>query len=360
MKFLLFSAINGVDEPNRATGETLTQQERFRRIVKEAVLADRLGYDAYGVGERHAAGVINSSPPVLLSHIAALTTRIRLITTVTVLSLLDPVRVAEDYATLDHLAGGRLDLMIGKGGDAEQFPIFGLNVTQARESLAERHDLLHRLWTEDKVTWQGRFRPPLREVTVQPRPYQRRIRVWHAGSNRLSTADTAARYGDALFSTAGGPNRAQYREYFQHYRQRWEFYGRDPRDAATGISGGFLYLADTTDEAIKRFEPHFSNYLNTSVGLKNGPSPYRGLREYVASTPNLIGSPADVVDRILGYHADYGNEAINLLVDTLAESEQGEQLERFATEVAPIVKAAVPNRLWEEQSPSSASTASRQ
>ncbi|MEV6923323.1 LLM class flavin-dependent oxidoreductase [Dactylosporangium sp. NPDC051485] len=358
MKFLLFSAINGIDEPNRVTGERPTQQQRFRRIVNEAVLADKLGFDAYGVGERHSASVINSSPPVLLSHIAALTTRIRLITTVTVLSLLDPVRVAEDYATLDHLAGGRLDLMIGKGGDADQFPIFGLTAEQARESLAERYELLRRLWAEDEVTWRGRFRPPLSKVTVQPRPFRRPIRVWHAGSSRLSTADTAARHGDALFSTAGGPNRQQYRAFFEHYRERWQFYGRDPGDAFTGISGGFLYLADTTEQAIKRFEPHYVNYLHTSVGLKNG-SPYRNLREYVDSTPSLIGSPQDVIERILGYHADYGNEVINLLIDALAEPEQIEQLERFAAQVAPIVRSAVPNRLWDDTTPPSVTAASR-
>ncbi|MFC5002700.1 LLM class flavin-dependent oxidoreductase [Dactylosporangium cerinum] len=358
MKFLLFSAINGIDEPNRGTGERLTQQQRFRRIVDEAVLADKLGIDAYGAGERHTGSVINSSPPVLLSHIAALTTRIRLITTVTVLSVLDPVRVAEDYATLDHLSGGRLDLMIGKGGDVEQLPIFDLTVDQVRDSLAERYDLLRRLWTEEQVTWRGRFRTPLDRVTVQPRPYQQPIRVWHAGSSRLSTAETAARYGDALFSTAGGPNRQQYRAYFEHYRERWQFYGHDPRGASTGISGGFLYLADTTERAIKQFEPHYANYLNTSVGRKNG-SPYDGLREYIASTPSLIGSPQDVIDRILGYHADYGNDVINLLVDGLALAEQSEQLERFATEVMPVVKKAAPTGLWEGAPPTDAASTGR-
>lgn len=347
MKFLLYAAINGIDEPNTATGESFTQQERFRKIVREAVLADKLGFDAYGVGERHTPEILNSSPSVLLSHIAALTSRIRLVTTVAVLSILDPVRVAEDYATLDHLAEGRLDMMIGKGSDPRQWPLFGISEETAREQLAERYTLLRRLWNESGVTWEGRFRPPLNNVTTQPRPYQQQIRVWHAGSRHLFTAENAARNGDALFLTASGPDRAPYKAVYDHYRERWAYYGRDPAKAHVGMSGGFMYLANTTEEAIRRFQPYYDGFLNTSVGKQNNTN-YSDLRDYVKRGQILVGSPQDVIDKILSYHGDYKHQLVKLLVDGLAESEQEEQLVRFTEEVAPIVRREAPNPLWEK------------
>ena len=123
MRFCTYTLID--NSPDPISGVQLTPSERFRRVVQQAQWAEELGFDAYGVGERHAQRFISSSPPVVLSYIAALTSRIRLLTTVTVLSLLDPVRVAEDYATLDHLSGGRLDIIIGKGNDPEQNALFG-------------------------------------------------------------------------------------------------------------------------------------------------------------------------------------------------------------------------------------------
>jgi alkanesulfonate monooxygenase SsuD/methylene tetrahydromethanopterin reductase-like flavin-dependent oxidoreductase (luciferase family) len=148
-----------------------------------------------------------------------------------------------------------------------------------------------------------------------------------------------------LFSTASGPDREPYRAYFDHYRSTWASEGRDPAEAYTGISGGFTYLARTTEEAIAGFEPYYANYLATSVGRQNR-SPYRDLRDYVERGPTLVGSPADVAAKILDYHSVYRNDAINLLVDALPLTEQREQLEWFAEEVIPIVRREAPTRLW--------------
>lgn len=124
MKFVLFSLLMNIR--NAVTGETLSEQQKFQNILQQAILAEKLGFDAYGVGERHGPPFLSSSPPILLTAIAARTTRIRLLTTVTVLSVLDPVRVAEDYATLDHLSAGRLEMIIGKGNDPRHYPLFGI------------------------------------------------------------------------------------------------------------------------------------------------------------------------------------------------------------------------------------------
>lgn len=160
MKFALFSLMMNL--PNAVTGEALTTQQKFHNILEQAKLAERLGFDAYGIGERHGAPFLSSSPPVVLTAIAAATTRIRLLTTVTVLSILDPVRVAEDYATLDQLSGGRLEMIIGKGNDPRHYPLFGISEEEQWDSLDERYHLLRRLWSEENVTWQERIALRLR------------------------------------------------------------------------------------------------------------------------------------------------------------------------------------------------------
>ena len=153
MKFCTFTLID--NSPDPITGERLTTAERFAAVVRQAQWAEELGFDGFGVGERHAQRFISSAPPVVLAYIAASTSKIRLLTTVTVLSLLDPVRVAEDYATLDQLSGGRLDVIIGKGNDPDQNALFGYDIDGQWDRNAEKYELLRRLLREENVTWSG-------------------------------------------------------------------------------------------------------------------------------------------------------------------------------------------------------------
>src|SRR5690606_14660481 len=167
---------------------------------ENAVLAEELGFDGFGVGERHERPFLSSSPPVVLSHIAARTSTIRLFTAVTTLALLDPVRAYEDYATLDHLSNGRLELIIGKGNGVAQARLFHVTPEDQWDRNAEGYELFRRLWREEKVTWSGRFRPPLHEAEVVPRPLQRPIRVWHGSATSKASVELAARWGDPIFS----------------------------------------------------------------------------------------------------------------------------------------------------------------
>jgi alkanesulfonate monooxygenase SsuD/methylene tetrahydromethanopterin reductase-like flavin-dependent oxidoreductase (luciferase family) len=168
MKFLAITLI--VHAPHPITGVTKPTTERFREVIDNALLAEELGFDGFGVGERHERPFISSSPPVVLSHIAALTSRIRLFTAVTTLSLLDPVRAYEDYATLDHLSGGRLELIIGKGNGTAQRELFNVTPEDQWERNAESYELLRRIWRSPAVTATPRFRPALHEAEVWPRP----------------------------------------------------------------------------------------------------------------------------------------------------------------------------------------------
>src|SRR6266571_6547899 len=160
MKFLAITLITHVPDP--VTGIQKSTTERLHDVVENAVLAEELGFDGYGVGERHERPFISSSPPVVLSHIAAQTSTIRLFTTVTTLSLLDPVRAYEDYATLDHLSGGRLDLIIGKGNGTAQRELFHVTPEDQWERNAESYEVFPQIWRNNKVTADPKFRPALR------------------------------------------------------------------------------------------------------------------------------------------------------------------------------------------------------
>ncbi|KAB8145678.1 LLM class flavin-dependent oxidoreductase [Chloroflexia bacterium SDU3-3] len=344
MRFALFSLVMNI--PNPITGETLTTQQKFQTILKQAVLAEELGFDAYGVGERHGPPFLSSAPPVILAAIAGRTARIRLLTTVTVLSVLDPVRVAEDYATLDHLSGGRLEIIIGKGNDPRHYPLFGIAEEEQWESLAERYALLRRLWDEEHVTWEGRYRPPLHDVTVMPRPFQKRIPVWHGSASSTLSTDLAAKYGEPIFSANAFHHLSKYQALIDHYRERWAAYGRDPNDAVVGSGAGSLYLARTDEEAVRRFTPYYNAYMATASAQHNRP-PFKDLHDNIENGPVLVGSPDRVIEKILRYHEAFGNQVLSISVDGLTEAEQREQLHIFASEVIPVLRREIPSAIWQ-------------
>ncbi|WP_339322259.1 LLM class flavin-dependent oxidoreductase [Paenibacillus sp. FSL W8-0194] len=344
MKVALFSLMMNI--PNAVTGETWTAQQKFRNVIRQAVLAEKLGFDAYGVGERHGAPFLSSSPPVVLTAIAAQTARIRLLTTVTVLSVLDPVRVAEDYATLDHLSGGRLEMIIGKGNDPRHYPLFGITEEEQWESMAERYRLLKRLWSEENVSWEGKYRPPLEQVTTYPRPYQKAIPVWHGSASSTLSTELAAQFGEPIFSSNSFHPQAKYKALIDHYRERLAHYGHDPARAVVGAGSGSLYLAATTEEAIRRYRPYY-NAFSATESSKHNQSPFVSLEDMIENGPALIGSPERVIEKVLNYHEAFGHQVLSISVDGLAESEQEEQLQRFAEDVLPVLKREIPSEVWE-------------
>src|SRR6218665_1816069 len=182
----------------RPDGTTPTTKERLDGVVDNAVLFEQLGFDGYAVGERHHAPFISSSPPVILSAIAARTTTLKLFTGVTLLSVLDPVRVAEDYATLDLLSDGRLELIVGKGNGPEQTELFGIERDDAGDVQRENYRLLRAVWSGEPVEWEPTGDGPrirstaLRGVRVHPSPLQEHVRIWHGSSTSEQTVQLAA------------------------------------------------------------------------------------------------------------------------------------------------------------------------
>jgi len=337
VKFLAITLIVHADrKPTR---------QRFQEVLDNAVLAEELGFDGFGVGERHERPFISSSPPVVLSHIAALTSRIRLFTAVTTLSLLDPVRAYEDYATLDNLSGGRLELIIGKGNGSAQRQLFHVTEDDQWDRNAESYELFRRLWREDKVTWAGRFRPSLDDAEVWPEPLQRPVRVWHGSATSRESVDLAARYGDPLFSANVTNPIEPYAALVRHYRERWEFYGHDPADALVGAGSAGYYAAKNSQEAIDTYRPLFNARL--AMFRKLGLDPvFHSLEDAIERSSILVGSPQQIIDKVHRYHERFGHEVMHLQADAdgLTDDQHRTSLELFQSDIAPVLRREIPSR----------------
>lgn len=352
VKFVGISLIHHTPDP--LTGRLSTVTERFREVVDNAVLFEQLGFDGFGVGERHHVPFISTAPPVVLSHIAALTERIRLFSAVTLLSILDPVRVAEDYATLDHLSNGRLEVIIGKGNGPEQAELFGLTREQQWDTTNENYRLLRRLWRDEAVTWSGPRRPPLENALVLPRPLQRPPRVWHGSATSQQSVDLAAEFGDPLFSANVTNPIEPYAELVRYYRERWVHHGHDPADLYVGAGAAGLYVAPTSQDAIETYRPLFES--RQKLGAQLGLEPvFHDVVDFVARSSALIGSPQQVIDKVHRYHEQLGHSVISLPSDAdgLTTAQHRASLERFATEVAPALRASVPDPPWPAAPPAS-------
>jgi alkanesulfonate monooxygenase SsuD/methylene tetrahydromethanopterin reductase-like flavin-dependent oxidoreductase (luciferase family) len=345
VKFLLITLITHVPDP--VTGVLTPTHDRFREVVANAELAEALGFDGYGVGERHERPFISSSPPVVLSHIAARTSRIRLFTAVTTLSLLDPVRAFEDYATLDNLSGGRLELIIGKGNGAAQRELFHVTPDDQWDRNAEGYELFRKLWREDKVTWSGQFRPSLTDAEVWPRPLQQPIRVWHGSATSRESVDLAAKWGDPLFSANVTNPVEPYAELVRHYRERWIHHGHAPADLVVGAGTAGYYAARTSQEALEVYEPIFRSRLalQTRLGLE---PVFPTLEDFVERSSALIGSPAQITDKVLRYHKELGHQVMHLHADRdgLTERQHRDTLELFQSDIAPALRREIPDPPW--------------
>jgi alkanesulfonate monooxygenase SsuD/methylene tetrahydromethanopterin reductase-like flavin-dependent oxidoreductase (luciferase family) len=350
VKFLAITLI--VHAPDPVTGATKSTRDRFREVLGNAVLAEELGFDGFGVGERHERPFISSAPPVVLSHIAALTSRIRLFTAVTTLSLLDPVRAYEDYATLDNLSDGRLELIIGKGNGAAQRELFHVTPDDQWERNIEGYELFRRLWREDRVTWTGKFRPSLTDAEVWPKPLQQPIRVWHGSATSKASVDLAARYGDPLFSANVTNPIDPYAELVRYYRQRWEHYGHDPADAIVGAGTAGYYATPRSQDAIDTYRPIFE--ANRAFQRKLGLTPvFDSIEDFVKRSSALIGSPQQVIDKVHRYHEQFGHTVLHLHADAngLTAAQHRESLALFQSAIAPLLRRDIPDPPWPDQRP---------
>jgi alkanesulfonate monooxygenase SsuD/methylene tetrahydromethanopterin reductase-like flavin-dependent oxidoreductase (luciferase family) len=354
MRFQVLDILPNLQNP--VTGRLVSTAERYAQAIAAARRAEELGFDSVALGEPHAGPFLSSGVTVLLGAIAAATSRVRIMTGVCVLSILDPLRVAEDYATIDQLSRGRLELVIGKGNELRQLPMFGVRDGEQWEQLAEKYELLRLLWRQENVTWEGRFRPPLHQVTSLPRPFAGAPRVWHGSATTLTSASLAAAWGDPLFSANAIQPRASYAVLIDHYRREHARHGHDPRHAHVGAGAGFLFLADTTQEAREQFGPTYEKmvaFFNKPGNHTPGNDmTFRDIDHAIAEGPVLAGSPQQVIDKIMWWHQAYGHSLQSFSLPTMIGHEQQlEMLERLAAEVIPVIRKAAPATLWTSEDP---------
>src|SRR6476619_5604997 len=332
MQFGIFSV--GDVTPDPTTGRTPTERERIKAMVAIALKAEEVGLDVFASGEHHNPPFVPSSPTTLLGYIAAKTERLILSTATTLITTSDPVKIAEDFAMLQHLAGGRVDLMLGRGNTCPVYPWFGQEIRNGIALAIEHYALLHRLWREDVVDWQGSFRTPLTGFTSTPRPLDGVPPfVWHGSIRSPQIAEQAAYYGDGFFHNNIFWPKEHVQRMVELYRRRFEHYrhGR-AEDAIVGL-GGQIFMRHDSQAAIREFRPFFDH----APVYGGGPS----LEDYMDQTPLTVGSPQQVIDRTLAYREIVGDYQRQLfLVDHagLPLKTVLEQIEMLGELVVPVLR----------------------
>src|SRR6058998_1057753 len=324
----------------------LSPAERMRDLLEEARLADELGLKVFGVGEHHRPDYLVSSPTTALAAIAAVTKQIRLSSAVTVLSSDDPVRVFQDFATLDLISGGRAEIMAGRGSFIESFPLFGYDLKDYDELFAEKLELLLRVRESVRVTWSGKHRPPLKDLAVYPRPIQDPLPIWVAVGGNAGSAIRAGALGlpMALAIIGGMPER--FAPFAELHRQAARKAGHDPLPALGINSHG--YLAETSQEAADEAFGPFAAMMNR-IGRERGWPPL-SRRDFDASRTlrgaNFIGSPQEAVEKILFQHEIFHHQRflMQMTVGTIPHQLVMRSIELYGTQVAPAVRKHLAGR----------------
>jgi len=320
-------------------GAPIDARRRMDDLLEWARVADAAGLDVFGVGEHHREDFAVSSPQVVLAAAAAQTTRIRLTSTVTVLSSADPVRVFEDFATLDLISGGRAEMTAGRGAYLESFPLFGQSLDRYDEYFDERLQLLLRIRDENPVTWSGATRAPLEHAGVWPRPLQDTLPIWLAVGGTPASAVRAGVLGLPLyFAILGDP--ARFAPYAELYRRSAEEAGRAPN--RIGVTSHF-YTEATSQGAKNTFFPHYSSYIGQNMP-RTGRLDRDSFDAWSSARGALFaGSPAEIVDKILWEHEILGHTRFLAQVGLggLSQRDTLRSIELLATEVLPAVRAAI-------------------
>ncbi|MFF2328622.1 MULTISPECIES: CE1758 family FMN-dependent luciferase-like monooxygenase [unclassified Streptomyces] len=292
MQFGLFGVGDVVLDP--VSGRMATEHERIKAVTEYARLAEEVGLDVFAIGEHHNPPFMPSSPTTLLGYVAARTDRIILSTSTTLITTNDPVKIAEDYAMLQHLADGRVDLMMGRGNTGPVYPWFGKDIRDGIPLAVENYALLHRLWREEVVDWEGKFRTPLQSFTSTPRPLDGIPPfVWHGSIRSPEIAEQAAFYGDGFLHNNVLWPKHHVQRMVGFYRERYEHHGHGPADQATVGLAALAFIRPDSQDAVREFRPYFDG----SEVWGNGPS----LEETIGQTALLVGSPQQVIERVLAF-----------------------------------------------------------
>jgi alkanesulfonate monooxygenase SsuD/methylene tetrahydromethanopterin reductase-like flavin-dependent oxidoreductase (luciferase family) len=343
--------------PNPHTGAKTTPAQRHRQIVELAVRCEALGFDSVWLGEHHLCDYILSSPPVVLAAIAERTTRMRLGTGVTLLGSLDPVRAAEDYATVDVLSNGRVEVVAGRGVLRRTYSDFGYDPNQSRELYDENVELLLAAWAGEPAHFEARHRPALRGVTVHPRPVQRpHPPLWVGGGSSFASVDLAARLGLPLMLPSVLAPPQAFAPYVKRYRERFVARGTGREQPVVGACS-HVHVARDAQTARARWRPFHMQYITwvttelipwggANLGAREerlaGVPPAAPDFETLLRGPSVCGSPAEVADRIGAMRDALGLDIHIAMFDHggIDDEALADATELFAAKVIPEISRA--------------------
>ncbi len=330
--------------PDPLTGKKVTAHQRLQELLEEIKLADEVGLDVFAIGEHHRVDYAASSPTVILGAAAAITKNIKLSSGVTVLSSDDPVRVFQQFSTVDLLSNGRAEIMAGRGSFTESFPLFGYNLGDYDTLFSEKLELLLRINEEEKITWKGKHRAPINNSGIYPRPYQDKLPIWIAIGGTPQSVQRAALLGLPLTIAIIGGSPDRFAPYVNYYRQIWKEAGHDESKLQVGINS-HTYVADSSQQAADEFYPAYADVM-TRIGGERGWPPmnrdnYDMMREPEGAL--MVGSPQQVIDKILYeyelfHHTRY---LAQIGVGTMPHDKIMRSIELFGTVVAPAVRKAL-------------------
>ncbi|WP_065489439.1 LLM class flavin-dependent oxidoreductase [Streptomyces sp. PTY087I2] len=337
MQFGIFTVGDVTTDPT--TGRTPTENERIKATLAIAQKAEEVGLDVFATGEHHNPPFVPSSPTTTLGYIAARTENLILSTSTTLITTNDPVKIAEDYATLQHLADGRVDLMMGRGNTGPVYPWFGKDIRQGIPMAVENYALLHKLWCEDVVDWEGKFRTPLQSFTATPRPLDGVPPfVWHGSIRSPEIAEQAAYYGDGFFHNNIFWPMEHTKKMVSLYRRRYAHYGHGTEEQAIVGLGGQVFMRKNSQDAVREFRPYFDN----APVYGHGPS----LEDFTRETPLTVGSPQEVIERTLTFRdavGDYQRQLFLMDHAGLPLKMVLEQLDILGEEVVPVLRKEFAN-----------------
>ncbi|HUO46563.1 MAG TPA: LLM class flavin-dependent oxidoreductase [Acidimicrobiia bacterium] len=333
--------------PDPASGHIITAEERLRNLVEQAQLADQVGLDVFGLGEHHRSDFQISSPAVVLASMAERTERLRLTSAVTILSSDDPVRVFQDFATLDLLSGGRAEIMAGRGSFIESFPLFGYGLEDYDELFHEKIQLLLKIRDREFITWDGKHRPPLVQQGIYPRPKQDRLPIWIAVGGNPGSAVRAGVLGTPMAVAIIGGQPERFVQLVDLYRASGERTGHDASTLAVSINS-HAFLADTSQEAADTFYPHYAEVM-TKLGEERGWPPMTRLQFDAGLALRghlLVGSPQQVIEKILYQCELFGHDRFlaQMSVGAIPHKPMMRAVELLGSQVAPQIRKAIESR----------------
>lgn len=325
-----------------ATGIARTPHQRARETIELARVADDVGLDVFGMGEHHRSDFVGSAPTIMLAAAAEATTRIKLASAVTVLSSEDPVRVWEQFATIDLLSAGRAEIIAGRGSYTESFPLFGYDLSDYSELFREKLDLLLRIREQNPITWMGNLRPPLVNADIAPRPYGETIPIWVGVGGSAASAVNAGMLGLPLaLAILFGPM-TMLADSAQLYREAAERVGNDPATLPVSMSVGG-YVGRSSRQARDIMYPHFARFM-MEHNHQRGQGMFlpRDAFEAGASPAGsyIVGDAAEVTDKILRFRSTYGlaRLIIQIGMGSMPQKDLLEGVERLGTEVVPAIR----------------------